>query len=578
MSIVEEISDKLELAKENQRSRFEKFNDFDYVYHSRLKKPDPNVPSKVVNPVVWSFIETIVTRMLSKNPKITYKPRERDDKVQADLLSELFDYWWQKSGAYIKIVSWVKDALIYGTGIVKVDWHTSPTRIAKAYETDEISGEALLDDNGEFVVREEEVVDYDDPRITNVNIYDFYFDPNAQDIDDAEWVLHQYYVSYADLENRGDYYDSKSLKKLKRMQSDNGDNESDMYDRTRRDAAGFTDQNDYRSKDKIKIWEYWENDRCVVIANESVVLKDRSNPFWHGKKPFVRIVDYIVPLEFYGKGEIEPIEKMFYALQTVINQRITNVSQILSPVWLANGNVDDYELQFIPNNIIHVDNIGTDVATLRPNDVTSSSYQEQSVIIETMQRALGVTDYVQGLQTPGQTAAEVQVKTSQANARFAHKVQIMEEMGLKRIGDLVYSLYQQYITTEKTVRVAGEKGEKFVRITPRDLVGHFDVIPESSSTVEVDEENDFRKWMGVYGMLAGKPHINMIELDKETLERAGEKDVDKYFVGQSADGAAIAADRAAGGALPLNGTVPPTGPIGGPQPPAGIGGISQFPL
>lgn len=515
------------LAIENQRPKFDKFNDFDYIFNSRLKKSDPNVPSKVFNPILWSFIETIISRMLAKTPKIAYKPREDGDDEQAELLSELFDYWFNKAGAFAVLTDFLKQALIYGTAILKVDWYTSPKRIVKSYASDPMTGEAIIDPmTGQFVVNEEVVVDYDDPRVQNVNIYDFFFDPNATSMEDAQWVIHQYYTTLDELEaiNEGapePIYNTKALKQLRDQDDAFTQSDQESYETERRAATGYTNNQHSRGKGQIKIWEMWEDNKLCVVANETVVLRESENPYWHGMKPFIRYIDSSNTLEFYGKGEIEPVEKLVHALNTLMNQRIVNISQILNPVWKARPMVDDTELQFIPNTVIHVNDMN-DVDIMKQQDVTASSFQEQATIIEQIQRTLGVTDYVQGVQTPGQTKAEVEIKTAQANARFGTKLMFFEQTALKKLGEMVYSLYQQFVTSEKVIRVAGTKGENFVRLTPADLVGRFDVEPESGSTLEVDQEANQRKYMNLYAIMQGKPWINQMELDKKAFEEFDE--------------------------------------------------------
>lgn len=518
-----DIQAKYNAALENQREKFDKFNDYEYIFHSKLKKYDPNIPSKVFNPIVWSFIETIVTRMLAKKPTVTFKPREMSDEVQGELWSSLFDYWLSKAGAIQKLNEMVKQALIYGTAIIKVGWRTAKPRKVNSYVTDPMTGEAVVDPmTGQFATEVTEVVDYDDPYIENVNIYDFFFDPAANDIDTAEWVIYQYKTTI-DALNEVPHYDKKAIKKL--ITTNNPSNE--QYEEARRQAAGYT--NLPKTKEgEILIWEYTEDDKVCVVANGDTILYEGANPFWHGKKGFIRYVDSLNPLDFYGKGEIEPVEKMIHALNTLINQRITNTSQILNPPWLAKPNVDDSELQFVPNSIIHVNDL-QDVKMMEQRDVTASSFQEQQIIVETIQRTLGVTDYVQGVQTPGQTAAEVEVKTSQANARFAYKLQMFEDMVIRELGEMVYKLYQQFITTEKIIRILGEEGEELIRLTPKDLSGMFDVIPEPGSTLEIDEEKDAQKFLTLYQLMQGKPYIKQDEMDKKAFKELGEQDPDKYF-------------------------------------------------
>lgn len=546
MNILATTEKRYKLALENQREKFEKFNEFDFIYHSKLKYSDPNIPSKVFNPIAWSFIETVVTRMLAKNPVIGYKPREGSDKAQSELMTELFSYWYTKTDQYPKMVSWVKDALIYGTGILKVDWFTSTPRMVKSYQTDE-NGEALVGEDGKFVIQEEPVVDYDDPRTENVNLYDFFIDPKATSIDDAKWVIHQYYASIKDLESENKaseqfgkvIYNKSALKRLKNEKA-----EPNEYESERKKSAGFNSPSEDNTVDRVKIWEMWENNRCVFIANETEIIRDEENYFWHGKKPFIRIVDSIVPHEFWGKGEIEPIEKLVHALNTAQNQRITNVNRVLSPMWKARDNVDDDELQFLDNGIVHITD-KDDANIIQIPDITSRAVEEQNTIIDTMQRALGVTDYVQGLQTPGQTAKEVEIKTSQANARFSHKIKLFEEMGLKPLGEFVAGLYQQFITNSKIIRITNNPEDVLIDVRPADLVGEFDVVPEAESTLEVDQEQEFTKFLNLFNLL--QPYLKQQSVDpmtgqtietglidqkaliEELLNRSGEKDPEKFF-------------------------------------------------
>lgn len=565
------------IALENQRSKFTKFNDFDYIFHSRLEKADPNIPSRVFNPILWSFIDTIMSRMLAKKPVIAYKPREETDKEQAELFSELFSYWFDRAGAFPILSDFIKQALIYGTSVLKVDWYSSPKRIVKSFEIDPETGEAMFDEmSGAYMVKQDEVTDYDDPRIQNVNIYDFFFDPNATTIDDAQWVIHQYYTTVAELRaingaNPEPIYKEAVLKELEKYEADGAKSEAESYESTRRTAAGYDNRDNTRGRGRVKIWEMWENNKLCVIADENYVLREGENPFWHGMKPFIRYIDSSNTLEFYGKGEIEPVEKLVHWLNTNINQRVTNINQILSPVWKSRGSgADDSELQFIPNNIIHVTDMN-DVEILRQNDVTATSFQEQATIIETIQRALGVTDYTQGLATPGNTKAEVEIKTAQSNARFSAKLMNFEEMALKPLGQMVYMLYQQYVVREKIVRIVGTEGERFIRLTPADLSGRFDVVPESGSTLETDQEQIFRKSLNLAMFLQGKPHINQIEVDKKVVEDSGEKDPEKFFIQQPQGGVDEFGNPI--GAIPgLTGGGPPEA-TGSPEETLGVGQI-----
>jgi hypothetical protein len=555
------VRDRYDVASKEQKSKFDKFSDFDFIFNNKLKFYDPNIPSKVFNPIVWSFIETIITRMLAKTPTIAYKPREETDADNSQIFSDLFSYWFDKCNVYPKMVSWVKSCLIHGTSVVKIDWYTSKPRevISYVFDTD---GTPKVDKAGKFLTETRQVIDYDDPRIKNVNIYDFFIDPSATSIDDAQWVVYQYWANLADLEQENEAASQSGQHVYKKYQLDAIKREKSQdyndYEARRREATGLDSvKADDKTVDRCLIWEMWENDRLIVIADGMKVIRDTKNPYWHGKKPFVYLVDSIQPDSFWGKGEIEPVEKLIHALNTTQNQRITNVNRILSPTWKAKPNVDDDELNFVDNGIIHVNDM-QDTEILTIPDVTSKSYQEGEAIKEDVQRALGVTDYTQGLQTPGQTAAEVETKTAQSNARFAHKVKLFEEMGLKEVGTMVYQLYQQYVTKERVVRIVGKKGEQYITATPQDLVGEYDAAPESQSTLATDSEAEFAKFFNLFTVMRDYVQkqlpggvdpktgqmilpqttgfINEQELVMELIKRSGEKDPEKFLANQGNEG------------------------------------------
>ena len=45
-----------------------------------------------------------------------------------------------------------------------------------------------------------------------------------------------------------------------------------------------------RTKDLVEVLEYWTPERVITVANRNVVLRDRPNPFWHGRLPVHRLL------------------------------------------------------------------------------------------------------------------------------------------------------------------------------------------------------------------------------------------------------------------------------------------------
>ena len=89
----------------------------------------------------------------------------------------------------------------------------------------------------------------------------------------------------------------------------------------------------------MEILEYWEDERVITVADGRVVIRDDKNPYSCGK-PFIHIVDQVVPHEFYGIGEIEQIESLQYELNDWRNHRMDGKTLTLNPMWWVPPGVD----------------------------------------------------------------------------------------------------------------------------------------------------------------------------------------------------------------------------------------------
>lgn len=513
MKKYELVYNRLELAKRNTNKKFKTFNDCDAVYHGSGKEQFTN--SKIYNPYTWGNIETVVPRMVAQRPTVTYKPREPQDETTSDILTSLFEYWWDKDRAFEKVVAWIKDALIYGTGIVKVYWKTV-TKEVTSYELDS-DGLPLIDENGEYMTKTEEIVDFDDPTLEVVNLYDFFIDPEATDIQEAQWIIHRYWKTIDEIEQAGCY---KNVSKLKRHLARV---EKSAAELERKELAFGSQAEQDDTVDKVELWEMWDSDGLTVVAAGEIIVREQKTPFWHGKKPFIALRDSIVPHEFYGKGEIEPVIKLQHAINTIQNQIIDNRTQVLMNMWKVTGeNIDESELIYRPNGVIHLSNEFEKVDPIVPPDLTGNAQKDLSFLKADIQQALGIYDYSKGAESGiNKTATGIGLVQEAANARFNHKIQLLEE-SIKKLGDIILALYQQFITDEKVLRVVGDKGEEFIRVLPKDIAGSYDCVPEAGSTTPIDKQREREDIMNLYAIFASEPYENLkMELKRKILEKFG---------------------------------------------------------
>lgn len=518
------VIERFDLASVNTQKKFLKFNECDTIYNGSGKTQSTN--AQIHNPYSWGNIETIVPRMVANRPKFLLNPREQGDEDRAKNLTALTDYWANIESTFVKLVSWVKDSQIYGTGIVKVYWKTVEKEVS-SYRLGQ-DGKPVVDEKtGEYIVEKKTVKTFDDPCLENVNIYNFFSDPNADTIQDANWVIHRYWKTIDELKSY-DYY--KNLDKLERL-ADNGDLDKSSYDKEREESAYGEQKQEDTTVDLIECLEMWDKDGLTVLAGRSVIIREQENPFWHGKIPYIKLNDSLVPQEFYGKGEIEPILKLQYALDTIQNQVIDYKTQVLQPMWKVKGEIDESELVFEPNGVIHTSDFD-DAEILTPSDISNTGVSEMANIKGDIQQALGIYDYTKGNSNTGinSTATGISAIQEAANARFAHKIQLLEE-ALKEMGSMVVALYQQFITDEKLIRVSGDTGSETLRLSPQDIAGEYDIDVEAGSTRAVNKDTERQDILNLYSLFSTLPLPDLqLEMQKKILDRFDMDDLKQALI------------------------------------------------
>jgi hypothetical protein len=323
-----------------------KWDRFYKMYRGVLEETNYPWQSNVWVPVSFSTVETVVPRLVSNRPQI------------------------DKMGMNVILPEAVKEMCIYGTTILKVFWLKKEGNIFQKEMVDENMPEIGT------VTTDKEGIIYNGPKCEVVDLYDFFIDPRATTIDEAEWVIHRTVRSYEyimGMAKEGKYKNTQLLKDSSSFAS-NDDQKSE-----RRSAIGLSLPDTMKNQNLVELLECWWDDRIVTIANRSIVIREDKNPYKHGKKPFVACVDQKVPHEFYGTGELEPIETLQYELNDRRNQRMDNVTLVLNRMWkVVNGmGVDEDELVSGAGGVVHMDNSGA-VDVFPMQDVTSSSYQEDS--------------------------------------------------------------------------------------------------------------------------------------------------------------------------------------------------------
>lgn len=536
------------------------------LYRSYVVRKDGDWHSKVFWPLVFYIIESIIPKLVAQLPVFRVEGLEPEDDEPAKVMEKVLEWAARRSKLYLELVKVYKSALKYGTGIAKVRHVRITKKIVKMEEQVEqqtmpmpvmdpdtgqplmgLDGNPLTEDmdmgeeigTGVMERMEEERVVYEGPVAEYIDIFNFWPAPEATSVEDARFVIQR---SFRDEHYVNKMMDDGIWRIPPGMElGDLWSGETDTLQKLREETKSA--QSDPTRK-LAEVWERWTDTAVIVVLNRRAVVRVDENPYEHGSKPFVRIVDYLQEGEFWGVGEIEPMEGMQDVTNALWNQRIDNVRLVLNRMFAFDpDNVWDMgDLKTRPGGGIRVRakdvNPRDVISWIDTPDVTGSIYTEVAEVERMTEKISAVNAYTGGGSDAAQynqTATGASIITEQGNSRFALKVDVAEMTGLTPLAEMYGSILQQFMPEEMSLRVLNEDGQKeWLAVTAESLQGGFDYAIEArSSTVteSVRKEqsmNLLQTFSQIINPTTGMPLINLDALAQDVLDAFGVVDKMRY--------------------------------------------------
>lgn len=538
-------------------------------YRSYVERKPGDWHSIVFVPIAFWVIETVTPRLVAQLPAFTCAPVGPEDVQASNQLEVLLDYAVKQSGLYEQLVMAFKSALKYGTGILKT-YHRQDMRRARKHlpieaplirpqqvpVTDD-SGMPLLDLDGSPVVETRETLvgtlpmgtqsqtyqytAYEGPAAECIDIFNFWPAPEAYDIDSARYVIHRTYKPMSYIKRRvaeGIYHMPSNMDADEMASTDDQPN----LERLASIGLGGGGRNVDATYKPVELLEFWTDDgRVVTMANRKALLRVQENPFDHSEKPFVRITDYPQEHEFWGIGEIEPIEGIQDAHNAIVNTRIDNLRLIINSMFFVNTNHVEDMKDFVmrPGGIIR------GKGEMRPEetfqridlgDVTQSAFQETEMLDQVVQRVTGVSDYTMGMSTSSMndTATGTAIVQEQGATRFGMKTKHIEITALDRLGRQFGSILQQFLSEERQVRLDAIDPQTqqpiFASFGPESIQGAIDVYIQAESTT-MSQTMKVEQKQNLLGLIAQFAPQGVLSALDEVLEAMGIKDKERFLYG-----------------------------------------------
>lgn len=489
-------------------------------------------------PYSFTAVETAIPRMVeaifSSDPIVAVKPEEQNDANDAKLVEQVLGYQFRKMDYLSTFIPQAKDVFVIGSCFGKVDWREEyqyKKRIAREIVPDEETGQEMeipvIDDNGKPVLEKVPVQLFNDAFIYYVDPYKFLMDPKASPVDpigtsEAVILITETTIKkLKQMEELGIYKKISEVEKCKgSIPFYEGEERFTNVDVTK--PSQFSDKH----SDRVLLYEYWEDDRVIVVAEEKVVIRDEPNPFWHCRKPFIQA--RICPTnEIYGIGFMEMIRANQNEINDRHNQRADNITLALNRMYIIARDADvDYEMLLSEPGGIILSNYPDGVTPLAQPDVTQSAFAEIKELEDTIDRTLGIHDPSRGKPTDRQTATGTIALQEQANMRF--KLMIMEfSRMLARAAEFMVDLNEQFMPEEKEIRLTGGVHTKIDKF--ENIVHRYDFIPVAANLEGLSKYAKADQLIRARQIFADNEDLKKSAIDADIMDFMNFKDPARYF-------------------------------------------------
>lgn len=425
--------------------------------------------SKIFVPIAFQLVEIATPKLisfLSDNDSIfDVKPADSKDLPIAENIKRLVADQLDKNNFSDTYENFVKQLLLYGTSYFYVDY-----KVKRDWVWERVAKENVTTD--EFGINHT-TVDYEDqksykvierrPNVTFVDVLDVFPQQDHARVEDQNpGICIRKFMDRKVFERmcEGDmpYFGNKE----RVLATGN----SNKYQESRQFRKAARGENATMQSTDIELLEWWLkydldgdgiDEECqIIIANRQVVVRAVANPYYHQKRPLIKVNFCKVPGEWYGIGLIEPVISLINQLVMVRRQRLDNVTMILNRMWKvkSTADIDPTKLVATPNGVILVDDMG-DVEALAIPDATASSFQDANQILADIFAATvpqSITGSMDDMKTGSIGIGAVRANIAQALEKFATAAKAIEDEGVKPILNMFYSLDLQYLNSDELIR------------------------------------------------------------------------------------------------------------------------------
>lgn len=531
--ILKLVNDRFDMSATYRKSYDDRF-DKAYRYYRSYREFDSEYwyRYQLFLPYIFSIIESItpdfVEALIGGDDFFAIRSAG-GDKQRAQNLETLLKYQVdERMQFYYKVLMWIKSILIFGNGVMYTGWKKK----TKMFNRTEWINDPLLGLAGSVKMkRQEDVVN--DPYIDTVFIKNCYPQPHKESIKESGWFIERAFVDWDfilklkndGLEKTGVYKNLDQIKQSRPPADYNNVSEE------QNNLVGISTSTTEDPINKpVELRKYWREDRCIIVANGKVVIRDTENPFEHGEIPYVDAKNYPLDKEFFGISDVDLLIPLQDICNDMTNFRLDNLVDLVNTSYIAarNKNINPDDIISGPSRVIWSDDISAIQPIAKPA-LPASAYNEVELQYKNMQRVTGAWEYMQGATPERKETATGIVRLQQAALkRFGYRIKLLQKGPFKDVLTQMVQLDQQLLPMDYAVKVFKQDME--IKLNPWDIAGKFSVQVSGSSKMAGIEE----RMMQVWAQAKNDPYFDQLELRKRMLDILEIPQADKLL--KSADG------------------------------------------
>jgi len=361
-----------------------------------------------------------------------YDPRN-DEK--ADLLSRFMQGLWfdQRLDRVYNLVR--KDAHVTGTGAMKVFLNTTARRGATPTAPPNVRGRV---------------------DVCHLDPYSLYPDPNAQNIEDARYVMIRTVLPESLVKRLYPRAD------LDRMEAENVSERRGQYYEMTRDSG---------EEKRFQVWEtYHEFGEQLTVWSGSEVLWSGQSPVPGGRFPVVLFLDDERGQDMWGSGMIANGGD---EIQTAVNRCLWRVmchARVCVNPRLIKTGVGTVIMRNAPGDLVEINSPTARLEPLRTPDLPPYIFQTLQLLLYLWDTMTGVHDVTAGQRPKGiQSGAAIMRLQEAAQTRIRQTIREWS-ICLGEVGQIVLDMMQAYYTGVQTVFEMTNDGPKRVSFVAEEVL------------------------------------------------------------------------------------------------------------